>query len=197
METLRNKVKSVLEPAEDCTDQTETPDEDTPDDQEEVRTLQEKDLRNAPQTSTVCIDPQVLGHFIARAALYPDNEIGALALGRRVGRYLVIEDLHFVRELGTSTRVPFDGADFDRAEDKLAENQAIVGWFHTHPGMGVWMSATDVRHQQQGQGLFADYVALVVDPFADDAVEIGFFRVEDGSAVRVPYRYYGGEDGTR
>lgn len=185
----------MLEPDRDCADENDTPSEDAPD--ADARTLHERELRKAPQTSTVCIAPEVLGRFIAHGALYPDNEVGALALGRRVGRYLVIEDLQIVRELGTSTRIPFDGTDFDRAEDKLGDDQSIVGWFHTHPGMGVFMSGTDVRHQQQGQGLFADYVALVVDPFAGDAVELGFFRVEDGTAVRVPYRFYGGENGAR
>lgn len=53
-----------------------------------------------------------------------------------------------------------------------------VGWYHSHPGYGCWMSGIDVGTERQGQ-MMDPYMAIVVDPMktmASGRVEIGGFR---------------------
>lgn len=62
--------------------------------------------------------------------------------------------------------------------EKAGKGDAVIGWYHSHPGYGCWLSGIDVATQelQQSQG---PYVAVVVDPkrtMADGRLEIGAFR---------------------
>ncbi|GEM_PF-915067 len=63
---------------------------------------------------------------------------------------------------------------------RLGENRQIVGWYHTHPGLGVFMSREDDFIHN---GFFRDpwQVALVLDPMHENW---GCFRWKDGSLVR-------------
>ena len=40
----------------------------------------------------------------------------------------------------------------------------VVGWYHSHPGFGCWLSGVDVNTQQSFEALNARAVAVVVDP---------------------------------
>merc|ERR1740125_47561 len=40
----------------------------------------------------------------------------------------------------------------------------VVGWYHSHPGMGCWFSGTDMNTQQSFEALNQRAVAVVVDP---------------------------------
>jgi COP9 signalosome complex subunit 5 len=56
-----------------------------------------------------------------------------------------------------------------------------VGWFHSHPGFGVWLSGTDVQTQRKFQNFMGipHAVGIVVDPkrsMSAGQVEIGAFR---------------------
>lgn len=42
--------------------------------------------------------------------------------------------------------------------------EMVVGWYHSHPGFGCWLSATDVNTQQSFEALAERAVAVVVDP---------------------------------
>jgi len=42
--------------------------------------------------------------------------------------------------------------------------EAVVGWYHSHPGFGCWLSGTDCNTQQSFEQLHARNVAVVVDP---------------------------------
>lgn len=151
-------------------------------------------LRKIPKTSAVLVAPEVLTRFIAEAIQGAPNEVGGLALGRTRGRFLVIDDLVMKTEPGTSTRVEFTPEDWTRADEACKDDQAIVAWFHSHPGYGVFLSGVDKRHQRQGQGLDPDFVALVVDPIKTGRVEFGFYRVRDDEEIEIPYRFYAGKN---
>lgn len=65
---------------------------------------------------------------------------------------------------------------------RLQSHQTFVGWYHTHPGLGVFMSGTDKRTQS----LFFNqdwHVAIVLDPKRGT---IGFFYGPDA----VPLKSY-------
>jgi 26S proteasome regulatory subunit N11 len=39
-----------------------------------------------------------------------------------------------------------------------------VGWYHSHPGFGCWLSMTDVTTQKSFEALASRAVAVVIDP---------------------------------
>ena len=40
----------------------------------------------------------------------------------------------------------------------------VVGWYHSHPGFGCWLSGGDINTQQSFEALSERAVAVVVDP---------------------------------
>lgn len=42
--------------------------------------------------------------------------------------------------------------------------ESVVGWYHSHPGFGCWLSSVDVNTQQSFEQLTPRAVAVVVDP---------------------------------
>jgi len=54
----------------------------------------------------------------------------------------------------------------------------ILGWFHSHPGLGLFLSSIDVRSMRNMQRLNQNTVALVVDPLTED--KFRFYRYDFG-----------------
>ncbi|KAM7517087.1 hypothetical protein LguiA_006670 [Lonicera macranthoides] len=46
----------------------------------------------------------------------------------------------------------------------LLEPEMVVGWYHSHPGFGCWLSGVDINTQQSFEALNQRAVAVVVDP---------------------------------
>ncbi len=69
--------------------------------------------------------------------------------------------------------------DIHRRKDETAPESHILGWHHTHPGYGIFLSRYDVFIQEH---FFKEpwQVALVVDPCAN---RLGFFRWRNGEIV--------------
>lgn len=42
--------------------------------------------------------------------------------------------------------------------------EMVVGWYHSHPGFGCWLSSVDINTQQSFESLNQRAVAVVVDP---------------------------------
>jgi 26S proteasome regulatory subunit N11 len=42
--------------------------------------------------------------------------------------------------------------------------EMVVGWYHSHPGFGCWLSSVDMNTQQSFEALSDRAVAVVVDP---------------------------------
>ena len=42
--------------------------------------------------------------------------------------------------------------------------EMVVGWYHSHPGFGCWLSGVDINTQQSFETLSTRAVAVVVDP---------------------------------
>lgn len=59
-------------------------------------------------------------------------------------------------------------AEVARSLAGIRYDYVVVGWYHSHPGMGVFMSDVDVRTQRAGFP-HPHQVALVVDPGAGEA----------------------------
>lgn len=60
-----------------------------------------------------------------------------------------------------------------------AQGNQVVGWYHSHPGYGCFLSQIDIETQAQNQ-LFQDpFVAIVIDPTKtarDRKTSVGCFR---------------------
>lgn len=46
----------------------------------------------------------------------------------------------------------------------MTRPEAVVGWYHSHPGFGCWLSSVDINTQQSFEQLTPRAVAVVVDP---------------------------------
>jgi proteasome lid subunit RPN8/RPN11 len=85
---------------------------------------------------------------------------------------------------GTPVSFKFTSDSWKSINSKLlglpAEERNIVGWYHSHPGLGVFLSARD-RFTQRS--FFANpwQIALVVDPNRNT---FGFFYGREGLAAR-------------
>lgn len=47
---------------------------------------------------------------------------------------------------------------------KYFRPEMVVGWYHSHPGFGCWLSGVDINTQQSFEALSERAVAVVVDP---------------------------------
>ena len=74
---------------------------------------------------------------------------------------------------------------FHNERETLFGDMAVMGWYHTHPTWGIFLSAYDTFIHEN---FFKDahHVALVVDPVHDHS---GFFKRVGGELS--PFRYYG------
>lgn len=73
--------------------------------------------------------------------------------------------------------------------DRSHAGKTIIGWYHTHPGFGVFLSPMDMFIQEHFFNL-PSQTAFVVDPCSGDE---GLFQWRNGKVVPVP-QYWVGAD---
>lgn len=64
-----------------------------------------------------------------------------------------------------------------------------MGWYHSHPGYGCWLSKIDIDTERLQQQVQDPYLAIVVDPqrsMSAGKVDIGCFRTfpPDSDAIK-------------
>merc|ERR1711937_710693 len=96
-------------------------------------------------------------------------EVMGLMLGEFVDEYTVkVVDVFAMPQSGTGVSVEAVDAVFQaKMLDMLKQTgrpEMVVGWYHSHPGFGCWLSGVDVNTQQSFEALNARAVAVVVDP---------------------------------
>ncbi|CAL0301740.1 unnamed protein product [Lupinus luteus] len=52
----------------------------------------------------------------------------------------------------------------EELEREIGRPKMVVGWYHSHPGFGCWLSGVDINTQQSFEALNQCAVAVVVDP---------------------------------
>jgi COP9 signalosome complex subunit 5 len=113
-------------------------------------------------------------------------EIMGLMTGYVSGTSIIVTDAFRLPVEGTETRVNAQ-ADADEymvnygelSRDGGGQQENPIGWYHSHPGYGCWLSGIDVNTQMQQQMALDPFVAVVVDPdrtVSAGKVEIGAFR---------------------
>src|SRR6185295_3687737 len=120
------------------------------------------------------------------------NETGGFLLGQ-VGRDIARQRWHLYIEYAEPvvpleadpTHFTFTWRDVERVRTLRGKTgKALIGWYHTHPDLGVFLSRTDV--EKTHNSLFNDefQIALVFDPIRGTAA----YFCRDGKAVKaVPH----------
>ncbi|CED83606.1 COP9 signalosome, subunit CSN5 [Phaffia rhodozyma] len=112
-------------------------------------------------------------------------EIMGLMQGKVVGRTFCIMDTFALPVQGTETRVnaqaEADGYMVDHlsGSKQVDRPENVVGWYHSHPGYGCWLSGIDVSTQFTNQQYQDPWLAVVIDPnrtISAGKVDIGAFR---------------------
>lgn len=96
-------------------------------------------------------------------------EVMGLMLGEFVDAYTVrCADVFAMPQSGTGVSVEAVDPVFQQEMvDMLSQTgreEMVVGWYHSHPGFGCWLSGVDVGTQQSFEQLTDRAVAVVVDP---------------------------------
>ena len=96
-------------------------------------------------------------------------EVMGLMLGQFVDDYTInCVDVFAMPQSGTSVSVEAVDPVFQtKMLDMLQQTgrgEMVVGWYHSHPGFGCWLSSTDINTQSSFEALNPRAVALVVDP---------------------------------
>ena len=149
----------------------------------------------------ILISAYVLAKLLAVDSLDKSKESAGLLLGYVNDEgTLVITDFDTGRQQQTSTYVVLsDEALVQIVEDlqKRDKDETIVGWAHTHPSYGCFLSGTDKGTQRTYQNLFSQAVALVVDPSKyyrsskQEDLEVKFFRlVNELDYKAIPFGIY-------
>jgi len=96
-------------------------------------------------------------------------EVMGLMLGEFIDDYTVqVVDVFAMPQSGTGVSVEAVDPVFQtKMLDMLKQTnrpQMVVGWYHSHPGFGCWLSGVDINTQQSFEALNKRAVAVVIDP---------------------------------
>jgi proteasome lid subunit RPN8/RPN11/phage tail protein X len=136
-------------------------------------------------TSSVACPPEVVRAVEDHVHSDVSREVGGVLVGTMdEGAATVEAALPALRAIGRSANVTFTHEVWEEilaVVDRDQPGRRIVGWYHSHPGFGVFLSDYD---RFIHQGFFSDerMLALVVDPKAGQA---GWFGWRDGQIEQV------------
>ena len=70
---------------------------------------------------------------------------------------------------------------------QTGRGEMVVGWYHSHPGFGCWLSGVDINTQQAFENTHPRCVAVVIDPVQSvkGKVVIDCFRLISPQAMMV------------
>mmetsp|Transcript_16068 Transcript_16068/g.45025 ORF Transcript_16068/g.45025 Transcript_16068/m.45025 type:complete len:310 (-) Transcript_16068:1440-2369(-) len=96
-------------------------------------------------------------------------EVMGLMLGQFVDDYTInCVDVFAMPQSGTTVSVesvdPVFQKDMLEMLKQTGRPEMVIGWYHSHPGFGCWLSSTDINTQASFEALHPRSVALVVDP---------------------------------
>lgn len=163
--------------------------EDRHDDLDIELTITEKRPSGAMDCPDIWIDPEVDRQIHAFAKTDIGKELGGVLLGELVAdsvtplvRIQAAIEARHTEAVQTSIKFTHETwNDINQVKDSKYPDKRIVGWFHTHPGFGIFLSRWDMFIQENFFNL-PWQVAYVVDPLGKTS---GFFRWENGKVTQV------------
>lgn len=153
------------------------------------------------ENKNIYIHQKVYAQIHKFAANKTENEHGGILVGRILNEMgkenTIIEGFIEAKyNAATPTTLTFTHETWDYFHSELArkhKDKKIVGWIHTHPNFGIFLSEND-RFIQQNFFTDANQVAYVVDPIQNDE---GFFFWIDEKLERCPGFYLYDKIGTK
>eukprot|EP00270_Netrium_digitus_P007904 TRINITY_DN2319_c0_g1_i2.p1 TRINITY_DN2319_c0_g1~~TRINITY_DN2319_c0_g1_i2.p1 ORF type:complete len:358 (+),score=85.65 TRINITY_DN2319_c0_g1_i2:87-1160(+) len=112
-------------------------------------------------------------------------EVMGIMQGKTDGSTIIVMDAFPLPVEGTETRVNAQQDAYEYMVNYVEKNKLVgrrenvVGWYHSHPGYGCWLSGIDVQTQMTNQQYQEPFLAVVIDPtrtVSAGKVEIGAFR---------------------
>ncbi|PAA90559.1 hypothetical protein BOX15_Mlig014433g2, partial [Macrostomum lignano] len=113
------------------------------------------------------------------------HEIMGIIRGRILPNTMVVTDSFALPVEGTETRVNAQAqaneymCTYHEDSRRVGRQDNVIGWYHSHPGYGCWLSGIDVTTQTTHQQYEDPYLAVVVDhvrTISAGRVELGAFR---------------------
>lgn len=120
---------------------------------------------------------------IKKEAKSSEREIIGVLIGKVYDNLLVIDQAVSGAQASGMTRVKLDNSTMAGIIGKIMSGDIqgnILGWYHSHPGFGVFMSPTDIGTQEVLQQFSKKVAALVIDPKSD---EYEVFTLDSQSGV--------------
>ena len=96
-------------------------------------------------------------------------EVMGLLLGELVDDYTIkVVDVFAMPQSGTGVSVESIDEAFQINMTEMLKltgrTEMVVGWYHSHPGFGCWLSGVDMNTQQSFEQQLSRAVAVVIDP---------------------------------
>ncbi|PSN65176.1 26S proteasome-like protein regulatory subunit [Corynespora cassiicola Philippines] len=128
-----------------------------------------QDTHLIDNSETVYISSLALLKMLRHGRAGVPMEVMGLMLGEFVDDYTVrVVDVFAMPQSGTGVSVEAVDPVFQtKMMDMLRQTgrqETVVGWYHSHPGFGCWLSSVDINTQQSFEQLTPRAVAVVVDP---------------------------------
>jgi len=138
-----------------------------------------------PEKPLIRIDSEVTRRVRQHARAHMKTEVCGVLIGKQCDGIIEIEaSIEGLNAAQAGTHVTFTQDAWEaiyKVKDESYPNERIVGWYHSHPGFGVFLSEHDTFIHQN---FFSspDQVAWVYDPHTD---EEGCFGWVDGAIHRI------------
>ena len=114
------------------------------------------------------------------------NEVAGLLLGSIRKNVLVVTDVVTGEQVSSPTHVVLRDEFLVRVAfdyGRLGKRKSGVGWYHSHPQLGCFVSSVDFETQKRFQSLFPDAIGLILDPSLPDKLEV--FRIDGNKAKAI------------
>jgi len=127
------------------------------------------DIVVVDSSETVHISSLALLKMLKHGRAGVPMEVMGLMLGDFIDDYSVrVIDVFAMPQSGTGVSVEAVDEAFQASmKDMLSQtgrSEDVVGWYHSHPGFGCWLSGVDINTQSSFEQLTKRAVAVVVDP---------------------------------
>ncbi|WXG40895.1 MAG: Mov34/MPN/PAD-1 family protein [Candidatus Freyarchaeum deiterrae] len=145
---------------------------------------------------SVRVYPLALAKILRHSVSFSGIEVAGVLIGKLTGDVVEVTDSDTGPQIGTPGHVKLAPTVAPLIAEKIerqGRSEYLVGWYHSHPGFGCFLSSIDVETQVGLQGMFPQGIALVVDPHdfimsgrPGDA-EVKIFQVQDDEVVSLEY----------
>ena len=133
------------------------------------RQPRQEDSHMNDTAETVYISSLALLKMLKHAKSGIPLEVMGLMVGDKLDDYTIkCIDVFAMPQTGSETTIESIDevfqADMVQMLRQTGRPESAVGWYHSHPGFGCWLSSTDVNTQKGYEQLDNRWVAVVIDP---------------------------------